>query len=71
VLGREDDDLVKLSQVCQEVVDTRTFGGSPAILSLGVTLVSYRTFGTIQVQLTSQVDVTSKSSKESRSVKGF
>ena len=44
VLSREDYDLVKLRQVCQEVVDTRPLGSSPAVLSLCTTLVSYGSF---------------------------
>lgn len=71
MLGREDNNLVKLRQVCQEVVDAGAFGSSPAILSLDVTLVSYRASVAVKVRRTSQVDVTSKSSKERRSVKGF
>ena len=71
VLSREEDDLVKLREICQKVVDTRTFGGSPAILSLNVSLFSYRTSGIVRVRRTSQVDVTSRSSKDNSSVYGF
>lgn len=40
MLACEDNNLVELRQVCQEVVDAGTFGSSPAVLSLQVTLIS-------------------------------
>lgn len=71
VLGREEDDLVELRKVCQKVVDTGTFGSSPAIMSLNAAFFSDRTNEIVRVGRTSQVDVTSKSSKDNRSVYGF
>ena len=71
VLSREEDNLVKLREICQKVVDTRTFGGPPAILSLNVSLLSHQTSGIARVRRTSQVDVTSRSSKDNSSVYGF
>ena len=71
LLSGEENDLVKLRKVCQEVVYTGAFGSSPTVLSLDVALVSYRMNVIVRVRRTSQVDVTSKSSKDSRSVYGF
>jgi hypothetical protein len=33
-LGGEEDDLVELRQVGEEIIDTRSLGGSPSLYSL-------------------------------------
>ena len=71
VLSREEDDLVKLRKICQKVVDTGAFGSSPAIMSLNANFFSHGMNEIVRVGRTSQVDVTSKSSKDNRSVYGF
>lgn len=41
MLSREENDLIKLGKICQKVVDTRTFGSSPAVMSLNGALFSH------------------------------
>jgi hypothetical protein len=73
VLGCEDDNLVKLGEICKEIVDSGTFCCAPAVLTLRMifsTSEGREELGSTTL-LTSQVLVTNKSSMESNNVYGF
>ena len=69
ILGRKYDDFVKLGEVRNEVIDSRTLRCSPAVLTLDVQIVcqSCEDDQVVRV-LTSHVEVTRRSSMESRRV---